>query len=103
MAKAMAPFVCQSMSMNLFLDGPDLPKILRFLFEGWRAGVKTGSYYIHTKPAAGSQKTSVRDTKAHAIPPTGATITNSTTTETLAPVSFTAAPTCKPGCDSCGV
>jgi ribonucleoside-diphosphate reductase alpha subunit len=62
MAKAMAPFVCQSMSMNLFLDEPDLPKILRFLIEGWQAGLKTGLYYCHTKPATGSQKTSVRDT-----------------------------------------
>jgi ribonucleoside-diphosphate reductase alpha subunit len=59
MAKAMAPFVCQSMSMNLFLSEPDLPKILRFLVEGWRAGLKTGMYYCHTSPATGAQKTSV--------------------------------------------
>lgn len=68
MAAAMAPFVCQSLSMNLFLNEPDLPKILRFLFEGWRAGLKTGMYYCHTKPAAGSQKTSVRDTQTAAVP-----------------------------------
>jgi ribonucleoside-diphosphate reductase alpha subunit len=60
MAKAMAPFVCQSMSMNLWLDEPDLPKILRFIVEGWQAGLKSLLYYCHTKPAAGSQKTSVR-------------------------------------------
>ncbi len=60
MVKAMAPFVCQSMSLNLYLNEPDLPKILRFLIEGWREGLKSLSYYIHTKSAAGSQKTSVR-------------------------------------------
>ena len=59
MAKAMAPFICQSMSMNLFLDEPNLPKIIRFLVEGWRAGLKTGLYYCHTKAATGSQKTSI--------------------------------------------
>lgn len=59
-AAAMAPFVCQSISLNLFLDAPDLPKILRFLFEGWEAGLKCGLYYCHTQPAAGSQKTSAR-------------------------------------------
>jgi ribonucleoside-diphosphate reductase alpha subunit len=59
MAKAMAPFICQSMSMNLFLDEPNLPKIIRFLVEGWRAGLKTGMYYCHTKAATGSQKTSI--------------------------------------------
>ena len=59
MAKSMAPFICQSMSMNSFLDEPDLSKIVRFLVEGWRAGLKTGMYYCHMKPAAGSQKTSI--------------------------------------------
>lgn len=61
-AKAMAPFVCQSMSMNLFLDEPSLPKILRFLVEGWQSGLKTGMYYCHMRPAASSQKSSVVDT-----------------------------------------
>jgi ribonucleoside-diphosphate reductase alpha subunit len=60
MVKAMAPFVCQSMSLNLYLNEPDLPKILRFLIEGWREGIKSLAYYVHTKSAAGSQKTSVR-------------------------------------------
>jgi len=62
MAKSMAPFICQSMSMNLFLDEPNLPKIIRFLVEGWKAGLKTGMYYCHTAPATGSQKTSVVET-----------------------------------------
>jgi ribonucleoside-diphosphate reductase alpha subunit len=59
-AAAMAPFICQSMSMNAFFNAPDLPKILRFLLEGWRMGLKTGMYYCHTRPAAGSQMTSVQ-------------------------------------------
>jgi ribonucleoside-diphosphate reductase alpha chain len=58
MAAAMAPFVCQSMSLNLFLDEPNLPKILRFMVESWRAGLK-GQYYVHTAPAAGTQMSSV--------------------------------------------
>jgi ribonucleotide reductase alpha subunit len=132
MAKAMAPFVCQSMSMNLFLDGPDLPKILRFLFEAWRAGLKTGMYYCHTKPAAGSQKTSVRDTKAASAAPAAAPATPTAApapASAAALASFKEAATsavvnalyggppgspaalflgelqsqCKPGCDSCGV
>jgi ribonucleotide reductase alpha subunit len=59
-AKAMAPFVCQSTSLNLYLAKPLLPKILRFLLENWRAGLKTGVYYIHTQPASGGQQSSVR-------------------------------------------
>lgn len=61
MCSAMSPFVCQSLSMNLFLKEPKLPKILRFLFEGWKAGLKTGLYYCHTSPIVGSQKTSIRE------------------------------------------
>lgn len=51
MAKSMAPFICQSMSMNLYLNKPDLPQILRFLIAGWDAGLKTGMYYCHTAAA----------------------------------------------------
>lgn len=71
MAAAMAPFVCQSLSMNLFLDRPDLPKINRFLLEGWHAGLKTGLYYCHTLPAAGAPQSSVRAAPAAADPPGG--------------------------------
>lgn len=60
MVKAMAPWVCQSLSTNIWLDTPSLPKILTFLFDNWKAGLKTGMYYCHTKPAAGTQKASVR-------------------------------------------
>lgn len=63
---AMAPFICQSASLNLFLDTPELPKILRFLVEGWRAGLKTGLYYVHTKPSAGTQKTALALPQAEA-------------------------------------
>lgn len=64
-AAAMAPFVCQSMSLNLYLDEPSLPKILSFLRAGWRAGLKTGLYYCHTAPAVGVQLGAV----AEAAPP----------------------------------
>jgi len=56
MAAAMAPFVCQSMSLNLYMDAPDLPKIIRFLLEGWLLGLKTGMYYVHTGAAADTRQ-----------------------------------------------
>jgi len=54
--KAMSPFVCQSCSMNMYLNEPSLPKITGFLKYGWLAGLKTGLYYCHTSPASGGQK-----------------------------------------------
>jgi ribonucleoside-diphosphate reductase alpha subunit len=59
MAQAMAPFVCQSLSLNHFMDKPDLPRILRGLVAAWKAGLKTGMYYCHTAAAASAPKTSV--------------------------------------------
>jgi ribonucleotide reductase alpha subunit len=55
-AAAMAPFVCQSISLNAWLVAADLPKIIAFLLRGWRRGLKTGMYYCHTSPAAGTQR-----------------------------------------------
>ncbi|RGB36250.1 ribonucleoside-diphosphate reductase large subunit [Rhizophagus diaphanus] len=58
-ASTMAPFVCQSMSMNLYLDYPRLSTILSFIVDAWKFGLKTGMYYCHTLPAASTQQTSI--------------------------------------------
>lgn len=42
-------FICQSQSLNLFVN-PPTPKIIHsILMHGWKIGLKTGSYYIRTK------------------------------------------------------
>lgn len=41
-------FIDQSQSLNLFIQEWDTKKISRALFQGWRGGLKTGSYYIRT-------------------------------------------------------
>ncbi|KAJ8604430.1 hypothetical protein CTAYLR_000881 [Chrysophaeum taylorii] len=47
-----APYVDQSQSLNAFIPHPDYDKLSTFHFHGWRAGLKTGMYYLRTKPAA---------------------------------------------------
>lgn len=50
-----APFICQSQSMNIFVKKAT-PNILTSIhFHGWKKGLKTGSYYIRSQPAATSQ------------------------------------------------
>jgi ribonucleoside-diphosphate reductase alpha chain len=49
------PYVCQSQSLNLFVDKADADIIHSIHFYGWSAGLKTGSYYIRTKPILSSQ------------------------------------------------
>ena len=46
------PFVDQSQSLNCFIAAPDYGKLTTFHFRGWEAGLKTGMYYLRTRPAA---------------------------------------------------
>jgi len=46
------PFVDQSQSLNCFIAQPDYGKLTTYHFRGWEAGLKTGMYYLRTKPAA---------------------------------------------------
>lgn len=48
-------FVCQSQSLNLFFDNPSFKDLTSAHFYGWKLGLKTGSYYIRTKPAINAQ------------------------------------------------
>lgn len=50
-AAARAPFICQSQSMNLFVQDANFAKLSSAHFYGWSKGLKTGSYYIRTKAA----------------------------------------------------
>jgi ribonucleoside-diphosphate reductase alpha chain len=51
-----APYICQTQSLNLFLDVPDMKKLSSMHFYSWKKGLKTGIYYLRTKPAANAQK-----------------------------------------------
>ena len=56
MSAERGPFVCQSQSLNLFFEKPDFRKLTASHFLGWKLGLKTGSYYIRSKPAINSQR-----------------------------------------------
>ena len=54
-----APFICQSQSLNIFIEKAD-PKIINSVhMYGHSLGLKTGSYYIRTKPVLSSQNFSI--------------------------------------------
>ena len=50
------PFIDHSQSLNIFMDSPDQQKLTQAHFYGWRNGIKTGMYYLRTKPAANAIK-----------------------------------------------
>jgi ribonucleoside-diphosphate reductase alpha chain len=45
-------FICQSQSMNLFVEAPNFAKLSSMHFHAWKSGLKTGMYYLRSKAAA---------------------------------------------------
>lgn len=60
MAIERGPFVDQTQSMNVFMAEPSASKLSSMHFYGWKNGLKTGSYYIRTRPAADPIKFTVK-------------------------------------------
>lgn len=52
MAADRGAFVCQSQSLNVHLSAPSFGQLTSMHFYGWKKGLKTGSYYLRTRPAA---------------------------------------------------
>ncbi|KAL0578783.1 ribonucleotide-diphosphate reductase subunit rnr1 [Marasmius crinis-equi] len=45
-------FICQSQSLNVHLSAPTMGQLTSMHFYGWKKGLKTGMYYLRTRPAA---------------------------------------------------
>ena len=43
-------YICQSQSLNLFVEEPDMAKLTNMHFYAWSRGLKTGMYYLRTRP-----------------------------------------------------
>jgi ribonucleoside-diphosphate reductase subunit M1 len=39
-------------SLNIHLANPSFPQLTSMHFYGWKRGLKTGCYYLRTKPSA---------------------------------------------------
>ena len=55
-AAARQPFVDQTQSMNIFMGEPDYQRLGSSHFWAWKNGLKTGMYYLRTKPSADAIK-----------------------------------------------
>jgi len=56
MAADRGKFICQSQSMNVFMENANFGKLTSMHFYGWKLGLKTGMYYLRTKAAADAIK-----------------------------------------------
>jgi ribonucleoside-diphosphate reductase alpha chain len=59
MAAARGAFICQSQSLNLFIADATKSKLTSMHFYAWKAGLKTGCYYLRTKAPVAAQKFTV--------------------------------------------
>ena len=50
MATDRGAFICQSQSLNLWLEDPDAKALTNMHFYSWNNGLKTGIYYLRRKP-----------------------------------------------------
>ena len=60
-------FIDQSQSMNLFVESPNMGKLTSMHFYAWKAGLKTGMYYLRTKAASAAIKFTVKK-KSESVP-----------------------------------
>ncbi|KAG2197396.1 hypothetical protein INT47_005649 [Mucor saturninus] len=59
MAADRGAFIDQSQSLNIFIAEPDFGKLTSMHFYGWQKGLKTGMYYLRTRPAVDAIKFTV--------------------------------------------
>jgi ribonucleotide reductase alpha subunit len=55
-------FICQSQSLNIFMENANFGKLTSMHFYGWKKGLKTGMYYLRTKSAVDAIKFTVKKT-----------------------------------------
>ncbi|CAO3618587.1 unnamed protein product [Cunninghamella echinulata] len=59
MAADRGAFIDQSQSLNIFIGEPNFGKLTSMHFYGWKKGLKTGMYYLRTRPAVDAIKFTV--------------------------------------------
>lgn len=63
MAADRGAFIDQSQSLNVHIAKPTTEKLTSMHFYGWKMGLKTGMYYLRTKPAANALQFTVDKSK----------------------------------------
>ncbi len=54
-------YICQSQSLNLFVENPNYAKLSSMHFYAWEKGLKTGMYYLRSKAAVDPIKFTLSD------------------------------------------
>lgn len=68
MAADRGAYICQSQSMNLFVQDANFSKLSSMHFYAWQKGLKTGMYYLRSKAARDAIKFTVDQSALKAAP-----------------------------------
>ena len=60
MAADRGAYICQSQSLNLWLEEPNYKNLTAMHFYSWKAGLKTGIYYLRRKPRHQPQQFTIK-------------------------------------------
>jgi len=63
MAKDRGAFICQSQSLNLWMEEPTYKNLTSMHFYSWEAGLKTGIYYLRRKAKHQAQQFTIEPNK----------------------------------------
>jgi ribonucleoside-diphosphate reductase alpha chain/ribonucleoside-diphosphate reductase subunit M1 len=122
MAADRGAYICQSQSLNIHIAEPTTAKLTSMHFYAWKKGLKTGMYYLRTRPKADAIQFTVDQAalssakNQEALAQSAKLLTASTAPPAIPPVASTApAPAAAPSnsfssldyaseevCDSCG-
>ncbi|GAB2683956.1 ribonucleoside-diphosphate reductase subunit alpha [Mucilaginibacter koreensis] len=61
MAADRGAYICQSQSLNLFINSPNASKLTSMHFYAWKKGLKTGMYYLRTQAASQAVKFTIEN------------------------------------------
>jgi ribonucleoside-diphosphate reductase alpha chain len=97
MAVDRGAYICQSQSLNLFVDTPSAGKLTSMHFYAWKKGLKTGMYYLRTQAATQAVQFTVEKQASVTLQPMIAGV------DAASEESFEAGATCtmEEGCVTC--
>jgi ribonucleoside-diphosphate reductase alpha chain len=107
MAADRGAYICQSQSLNLFVDNPNTSKLTSMHFYAWKKGLKTGMYYLRTQAATQAVQFTVEkqgNNEINPIIPSTEIINQQSQINNDIEPTQTDAPSCsmEDGCISCG-
>ena len=102
MAADRGAFICQSQSLNLFVDAPNTSKLTSMHFYAWKKGLKTGMYYLRSQAATQAVQFTVEKQAEITAEPIIPIAEPTSETNVTATIMDGAVCTMQEGCISCG-